>query len=615
MDNHGIVSIVRALSERVDPGQVLRDVVRGAVAATESGHGVVAGAVDGEVTPLVVAGSLTPVLLEAAARSVASGSAAHASDPHAGLDAWAVPVRLGPDVTAALAVAGPPRPFDPSVLTPWADCVALAMSGPGPATHAPPARAAVDFAEQLATVLAETTPRGVLRRALEVAGTLFAARSGLACLLEGSSAEIAYYVGLRRDRLAEATRHPAFSELVSTSVTKVRPPTDGVVARLSEGAEFAVCLPLPAFAPSNGGTGGPPAGSVILLVGDAPGADVSRSLEAYRDQVAAALRAALLGADLDQAGSDLAGVVHAMPEPVLAVDDAGRFLGFNAAAAELFALAEPFEVGRPARGRLGHPELEALLLGERAADLEVALGRPSPTRWLAYTRRVGRGRVLVLREVSRARRGDRSEADFVASVGRELREPLEAIRKQLASATAPLSLVQAIDDEMRHLEALADQLTFLGDAERMVLRPEQHDVVALVRDLAGEAERGAPGRTVTVVAQPGRLEARVDRRALDRALRPLLDNALRYSDGPVGVEVADKGEAFEVAVIDAGPGIFSGDVPGLFERFHPLDGSPTRKGAGLGLYTARRMVEAMDGRIWCDSRLGVGSRFAFRLKY
>ena len=112
---------------------------------------------------------------------------------------------------------------------------------------------------------------------------------------------------------------------------------------------------------------------------------------------------------------------------------------------------------------------------------------------------------------------------------------------------------------------------------------------------------------------PPRLEARADRRLLERVLEPLLDNALRYSDGSVTVEVADRGETFEVAVVDTGPGIFSGDIPGLFERYHPLDGSPVRRGAGISLYTCRRLIELMGGRLWCDSRLGVGSRFAFRL--
>jgi signal transduction histidine kinase len=95
----------------------------------------------------------------------------------------------------------------------------------------------------------------------------------------------------------------------------------------------------------------------------------------------------------------------------------------------------------------------------------------------------------------------------------------------------------------------------------------------------------------------------------------LLDNALKYSEGPVVVELADKGDEVEISVTDSGPGIYSGDVPQLFERFRQLDGTSTRQhgGVGIGLYLCRRVVEALGGRIWCDSRLGVGSRFAFTL--
>ena len=129
------------------------------------------------------------------------------------------------------------------------------------------------------------------------------------------------------------------------------------------------------------------------------------------------------------------------------------------------------------------------------------------------------------------------------------------------------------------------------------------------------ARRSAhPDRTLALAA-PGRLDASVDRRLLERVLDSLIDNALRYSDGPVTVEVADRGDTFEVAVVDFGPGIFSGDIPGLFERFHPLDGSPARPGGGVSLYTGRRLAELMGGRLWCDSRLGVGSRFALRLPH
>jgi signal transduction histidine kinase len=98
-------------------------------------------------------------------------------------------------------------------------------------------------------------------------------------------------------------------------------------------------------------------------------------------------------------------------------------------------------------------------------------------------------------------------------------------------------------------------------------------------------------------------------------LHHLVDNALKYSDGEVVIELTDRGDELEIAVIDKGPGIFSGDVPRLFERFFQLDGASTRAhgGTGIGLYVSRRLVEAHGGKIWCESRLGVGSRFAFTL--
>jgi signal transduction histidine kinase len=81
------------------------------------------------------------------------------------------------------------------------------------------------------------------------------------------------------------------------------------------------------------------------------------------------------------------------------------------------------------------------------------------------------------------------------------------------------------------------------------------------------------------------------------------------------IELRELHDSVEVAVVDTGVGIFSGDIPTLFRRFRQLDGSSTRAtgGTGLGLYVARRIVEAHGGRIWCESRLGHGSRFVVTL--
>jgi signal transduction histidine kinase len=73
------------------------------------------------------------------------------------------------------------------------------------------------------------------------------------------------------------------------------------------------------------------------------------------------------------------------------------------------------------------------------------------------------------------------------------------------------------------------------------------------------------------------------------------------------------GEAV-VGVIDHGAGIPVDELPRLFQRFSRLGRAETGPGGfGLGLYIARLIVEAHGGRVWAESEVGTGSRFAFVL--
>jgi signal transduction histidine kinase len=226
------------------------------------------------------------------------------------------------------------------------------------------------------------------------------------------------------------------------------------------------------------------------------------------------------------------------------------------------------------------------------------------------------GRILVLEDVTKERETDKIKNDFVSVIGHELRTPLTVVKgyvKMLAMKGAGIdeasldTCTKALTNNTSRLERLIEDLLFVSSIEsrRPSLDLQPVDVGQVLDEFAN-------GR-VTVQRPRKNIPVQLDRTKFDQVMHHLLDNALKYTEGEVVVTVVDQDDEVEIRVDDSGPGIYSGDVPQLFERFRQLDGSSTRAhgGTGLGLYICRRLVELQGGRIWCDSRLGVGSRFAF----
>jgi signal transduction histidine kinase len=107
-----------------------------------------------------------------------------------------------------------------------------------------------------------------------------------------------------------------------------------------------------------------------------------------------------------------------------------------------------------------------------------------------------------------------------------------------------------------------------------------------------------------------------DEDRLRQVFSNLISNAIKYS--PAGGEIRITGRVRTDQVIlcvqDQGPGIAVDDIPHVFDRFYRAsDASRTTKGAGLGLYLARAVIEAHSGRIWVDPKPGDGARICFSL--
>jgi signal transduction histidine kinase len=137
------------------------------------------------------------------------------------------------------------------------------------------------------------------------------------------------------------------------------------------------------------------------------------------------------------------------------------------------------------------------------------------------------------------------------------------------------------------------------------------DVVENLQTIASEK-----GIELFLRVRESEVMALVDPDRLQQIFVNLVTNAIKFTPlgGLVEVQVVPDGEFIHVSVRDTGEGIPEEEVEAIFEKFHQVGGTAAaRRGAGLGLTIAKRLVELHGGRIWVESEVGKGSEFRFTL--
>jgi two-component system, OmpR family, sensor kinase len=207
-----------------------------------------------------------------------------------------------------------------------------------------------------------------------------------------------------------------------------------------------------------------------------------------------------------------------------------------------------------------------------------------------------------------------SHKSLLANASHELRSPLARIRMglELMEPEGSAAFRQEIQKNIAELDQLIDEILL---ASRLDARESDIGTVEPV-DLTGlAAEECARASAELVPSKEGEaLVVQGVAKLLRRAIRNLLENARRYSSGPVTVELTRDRDQAVVRVRDRGPGVPPAERERIFEPFYRLSGASERHGGvGLGLALVRSITQRHHGTVQCEEQAGGGACFTLRI--
>jgi signal transduction histidine kinase len=221
------------------------------------------------------------------------------------------------------------------------------------------------------------------------------------------------------------------------------------------------------------------------------------------------------------------------------------------------------------------------------------------------------------------------KSEFLANMSHELRTPLNAILGYTELILDKIygdvpeniqEVLERVGKNGRHLLGLINDVLDLSkiEAGQLILSLDDYSMKEVVHTVFTAVESLAAEKNLElkVSVSPEVAHGKGDQQRISQVFLNLVGNAIKFTEaGEVRVEATASNDNFVVSVSDTGPGLSEADKQMIFEEFHQVDGSSTRKkgGTGLGLSIAKRIVEMHGGRIWVESTLGKGSTFWFTL--
>ncbi|GAB4466579.1 MAG: ATP-binding protein [Anaerolineales bacterium] len=231
-----------------------------------------------------------------------------------------------------------------------------------------------------------------------------------------------------------------------------------------------------------------------------------------------------------------------------------------------------------------------------------------------------------VRDITHFRTADEIKSTFISIVSHELRTPVALIKGYASTlrrddarwdkATINESLA-VIEEEADRLSKMIDDLLDASRLQAGGLSLNRADVSlpALASRVAQKFSTQTSRHTIITDFPENFPVVLADEPRIEQVISNLVSNAIKYApSGEIRISGQVRPEQVIICVSDQGPGIEAKDLPHIFDRFYrSTKAVKNTKGAGLGLYLARAIVEAHGGRIWADPKPDSGARICFSL--
>jgi len=216
--------------------------------------------------------------------------------------------------------------------------------------------------------------------------------------------------------------------------------------------------------------------------------------------------------------------------------------------------------------------------------------------------------------------------EFLGIAAHDIKNPLTAIQSaaevieldyETMSKNDMVKQAKRISVTTRQLFTLIDNLLDINAIEsgKFNISPSSIDIFPTLQSLVMTYSNRAKTKNIAVQFQTPEKQyhAFVDGNTIIQVLDNLISNAVKYSPPgkPVDIRVTESEKFVRCEIQDEGPGLSDSEQQKLFHKFSKLSTRPTggEHSTGLGLFIVKKLVEAMNGKVWCESELGKGTTF------